>query len=295
MIDMNADSSAILAHLVEWAGQQPLVRAVLLTSTRAIPGSTPDRLSDFDIVLALEDIHPFHDSRGWLEAFGSVLALYHDPLTVEDGFEQSGYVVQFDDGLKIDFTLLPAGRMRKIVAAEPLPDEYDAGYRVLLDKDGLTAGMRPPTYQAYIPKPPTESEYRRVIEEFMLGGAYVAKLLWRGDLIAARFLVTNELIDEHLRPMLEWHIETERNWSVKPGPYGRGIQKWLRPDLRAALEDSLVGPGFEENWASLFRLVELMHKVGCEVGERLGYPYPEEMHDRAVTYFERVKEPKREE
>jgi len=39
--------------------------------------------------------------------------------------------------------------------------ETDAGYLVLLDKDHLTDGLKPPTYTAYIPTPPTEIEYQR--------------------------------------------------------------------------------------------------------------------------------------
>jgi hypothetical protein len=65
--------------------------------------------------------------------------------------------------------------------------ELDAGYRVLLDRDGLTNILKPPTYRAYIPVPPSESEYVEMIELALLEAAYVARYLWRDDLMGAKF------------------------------------------------------------------------------------------------------------
>ena len=49
----------VLDRLVKWAGQRDSVRAMLLTSTRAVPNATVDDLSDYDVVLVVEDIYPF--------------------------------------------------------------------------------------------------------------------------------------------------------------------------------------------------------------------------------------------
>ena len=50
--------------------------------------------------------------RTWLEAFGKVLVMYQDPLESDDGRLHSGNVVQFESGLKIDFTLVETGYFR---------------------------------------------------------------------------------------------------------------------------------------------------------------------------------------
>ena len=64
------------------------------------------------------------------------------------GALKSGYVIQFEEGHRIDFSLWEPEILRRIVAS-PQPDpELDAGYRVLLDKDHLTDGLPPPTYTA---------------------------------------------------------------------------------------------------------------------------------------------------
>lgn len=286
---MHTQENEIYPLLREWVQANPLVRAMLITSTRALPNTTADILSDYDVVLALQDVQPFYAERGWLSAFGTVLALYRDPLQSVDGFVEAGYVVQFVDGLKIDFTLLECGKLGQIAAAEHLPDEFDAGYRILLDKDNLTSGMPAPTYRAYIPTRPPESRYIFMLENFYLETGYAAKYLWRGDLMGAKFILDFSMKQEHLLPMLEWHVECAHAWALKTGPHGRGMQKWLRPDLWTALEGTYSGAGLAENWQSLERMIALMRKTALEVGACLGYAYPEEMEQRARAYVEQVK------
>ena len=143
----------VIRRLVRWADRQAAVRAVLLTSTRAIPHAAVDAFSDYDVVLVVRDIHPFVADRNWLRDFGEVLVAYWDPVhpDPDHGLERGANVVQYTDGLKIDFTLWPVALLERIARAEALPADLDAGYRVLADKDGLTTTLRPPTYQACIP------------------------------------------------------------------------------------------------------------------------------------------------
>lgn len=279
----------MIQQLVQWGDQQPSVRAMILTSTRAISTTSLDLFSDYDVILVMTDIHPFFENRTWLEAFGRVLALYRDPLLLEDGLERSAYVTQYDSNLKIDFSLWPVEHLQRVVASEQLPPEFDAGYRVLLDKDGLTQGLKLPTYKAYIPTPPTEIEYQNTVEEFFLEAGYVAKFLWRDDMMAAKHLFDEVMKQDRLRPMLEWRSEIDQQWSVKPGPYGRRLKQWIRPELWEALEDTYVGMGVEETWEALFKTIALFQQVAVEVGEALGYLYPQDMHQRAVKYLQKVR------
>jgi aminoglycoside 6-adenylyltransferase len=280
----------MIEKLIAWGEKQELVRAMVLTGSQAIPNHPyTDSYSDYDVILALRDVQPFHNDRKWLAAFGTVLAMYADPLYEEDGSSWSANVVQFEEGLKIDFSLWPVEKMQKVAQQEALPAEFDAGYQVLLDKDGLTEGIKPPSYRGYIPQPPTEARYHEEIENFFLCATYVAKYLLRDDVMAAKFLLDGEMKHENLRPILEWHIEIENDWKVKPGNYGRRIKKWLRPDLWADLESTYAGAGIAENWLALFRLMDLMHKVGVEVGEKSGFTYPDSIEQRVRGYLDKMK------
>ena len=281
--------AADLERFTAWARDQDLVRALIITSTHAVPNARLDVLSDYDLILILTDIRPFHESRDWLNAFGTVLAFYRDPIANEDDFETTGNIVQFEGGLKIDFTLIPVGLFQQIAAAPQLPDEYDAGYRVLLDKDGLTDTLKPPSYQGYVPKPPTESEYLENIEVAFIDAAYVAKYLWRDDVIAAKEVLDHYFKQEHLIPMLIWRAEIDHGWTVKPGPLGRGLQRWLRPDLWAELTNTYADADVDANWDALFKSLALMKRVALEVGTHFGYAYPEEMERRAMAHLHKVR------
>jgi len=280
-------------HIIAWGQSRQDLRALLITSTRAVPGGVTDVLSDYDIILVTEDITPYHASRDWLSAFGTVLALFRDPIMEEFDSPSSGYVIQFEEHLKIDFTLWTPTALRQIAALPQLPDELDAGYRVLLDKDGLTEGFAAPTYQAYIPQPPTANRYHEVVEMFYLDCIYVAKYIWRGDLNAAHRILNEMVKQEHLRPMLEWHQEITHDWQLKPGPSMRRIEQSLRPDLVKELSQTYAGITPQELWESLDRTRDLMRKVAQEVGQALGYAYPDSIERKAFAYIEEIRSLKR--
>jgi aminoglycoside 6-adenylyltransferase len=283
------DSAKILDQLIDWANEQELIRAVILTSSRAIPHAALDLFSDYDVILVLRSIQPLYVDRTWLAVFGPVLTVYRDSLIDENGQKRSAYVVQYENGLKIDFNLWPVELLQQVTSNGRLPAEFDAGYKILVDKDNLTAALPSPTYAAYIPTPPTETHYMELIEGFFLDTTYVAKFLWRDDIMAAKHILDHSLKQGHLRPMLEWHAEIDHQWSLKPGPYGRRLKQYVRPDLWAELECTYTGTGPEENWEALFRTIALMRRVASEVGKELGYTYPHDLERRVIDYLSRVR------
>ncbi len=117
----------------------------------------------------------------------------------------------------------------------------------------------------------------------------MAKYFWRDDLVAAKHLMEDFMRQEHLLPMLVWHVELEHDWKVKPGLYGRGLKKWLRPDLWAELENTYTGMAMADNWLALYNIIALMRKVAGEVGSQMGYPYPEDMHRRTIAYVQKIE------
>ncbi len=286
---MTPKKDRIIQRLIRWAEEHDSVRAMLLTSTRTIPNASLDLFSDYDVILAVNDIRPYYEDRSWLEAFGSVLVLYRDPIQEYYGFEVFAYITQYEDGLKIDFTLYSLEILHRIAADPVLPDDLDIGYRVLLDKDGLTTDLKPPTFNAYIPNPPDESTYMTVIEEFFHETTYVAKLLWRDELMPAKYSLDTVIKLQHLRQMLEWQVEIDHDWTVKPGLFGKGLKKRLGPEIWAEVEGTFAGADLEENWEALFKSITLFRKIAVNVGKALGYKYPYSLDGRMLTYLHKAK------
>jgi len=278
--------------IIRWAESQAEIRAVLLTSTRAIPTARRDILSDYDVVLIVEDIQPFVDNRTWINHFGDVLVVYWDPVYPDPvfGIEMIANVTQYASGLKIDFTLQPVSLFKLIIAAPALPAELDAGYRVLLDKDGLTASMLPSTGKAYIPKPPNEVTYLRLINEFFSDPPYVAKCLWRDELLPAKWCLDYDMKHVYLRQFLEWRAEMNHHWAVPIGSLGKGLKRYLPADIWMQLEESYTGARLEDNWEALLKTIVLFRRVAVEVGTHLGYKYPYDLDERVTAYVEHIKQ-----
>ena len=282
----------LIPTLIQWATARSTIRAALLTSTRAIPDASIDALSDYDVILIVHDIHPYVADRTWLNDFGDVLIVYWDPIHPDSvfGIEQCGNVTQYADGLKIDFTLWSVALLQQIVAAPVLPAELDAGYRVLVDKDRLTAPMRLPTFTAYVPAPPSLETYQTLINDFLSDAPYVAKCLWRDELLPAKWCLDYDMKQIYLRQILEWCMEIDQRWSVPAGFLGKGLKKRLPPDIWDQVEQTYVGARVAENWEALARTMALFRQVAVKVGEHLGYAYPDDLHQRVSAYVEQIKQ-----
>lgn len=287
------DPSVVISNLIQWATEQDSIRVMLLTSTRAVPvpNAPVDDFSDYDVVLIVEDIHPFHEERSWLSDFGEVLVAYWDPIYPDPdfGLEKFGNVTQYSDGLKIDFTLCTREMLQKIAQAPTLPAELDAGFRILLDKDNLTEGIKSPTYRAYIPVPPTEGVYQTMINDFFSDAPYIAKCLWRGELLPVKWCLDYDMKHVYLRPMLEWLMGLRHNWSLPTGWLGKGLKKKLPPEIWSQLEATYAGADTAENWEALFRTMDLFRQVAMEVGTGLGYTYPLDLDERVTAFVKAMQ------
>jgi aminoglycoside 6-adenylyltransferase len=275
-----------------WAMTHDAIRAVLLTSTRAIPGGEVDALSDYDVILVVQDIYPFVIDHSWLNDFGEVLIAYWDEIHPDPvyGISICANVVQYCDGLKIDFTLWPIGLLQQIAMMSILPDELDAGYRVLVDKDRLSREMRQPTGRAYVPDPPTSKEYLLTVNDFLSDAPYVAKYLWRNELMPAKWCLDYDMKHVYLRRMLEWRVEIDHDWSIPVGSLGKGLKKHLPSDVWIDLERTYVGAKVEDNWRALRRTMQLFRRVSTEVGDYFGFAYPNELHQRVSAYVYHIRQ-----
>jgi len=282
------DADPVIDRLIAWAGERDEIRAMLLMSNRAVPGATVDALSDYDVILVVRNIGPFVASHGWLNDFGDVLVAYWNPIfTNEDhSYEVSGNVTQYRDGLKIDFTLWPVALLTAIVGMPALPDELDAGYRVLLDRDGLTAGLRPPTHNAYCPVRPDEVAFRTAVNDFFTDVPYVAKCLLRDDLLPMKWALDHDMKHVYLRLMLGWWDGCAEGWLKPVGSLGKGLRRRRPADIWREVEASYAGGGLAGNREALFSTIANYRRVASEVADQLGYRYPDAL-DQDVTEFAR--------
>jgi aminoglycoside 6-adenylyltransferase len=93
-----------------------------------------------------------------------------------------------------------------------------------------------------------------------------------------------------LRRFLEWRIELDHDWSLRPGAYGRGLERLLPADHWSELGATYVGTDIERNWNALFRTTALFRRVATEVGDALGYAYPLDVDEAVSAQLEAVRQ-----
>jgi aminoglycoside 6-adenylyltransferase len=238
--------------------------------------------------LVVSDLAPYVESKAWLSDFGDLLVSI-DEKRLEDGLPRHIYMALYKDGMKIDFQIYPTALFQRYKEAPALPNRLDVGYRILLDKDGLALDLAPFTNTAHIPARPTEQEYLALAQEFWWETTYVAKNLWRDELMFARYILDVDIKFDLLRRMLEWYLELDHHWMLRPGIHGKGLKKLLAPEIWNELEATFVGPRSEENWEALFKTMALFRKIAVRVAEGLGYDYPAELDARVTNYLQKVQ------
>ena len=268
-----AGAGSVEGMLVEWAEREPGVGAMLLIGSRASPQGARDAYSDHDVVLFLEPGNRLAARDDWIARFGRPLIVFRE-TTEHRGEPVPTRLVQYRGGHRIDFTLSRMELLRRIAEQEILPDWLAAGYRVLLDRDGVADRLPPPSALAYVPRPPSEPEYHGVVNEFWWESLYVAKYVRRGELLPARYSLESVLRYRCLVPMLEWYVQIDRRWEQSVGVRGSGLRWLLAPEEREILDATYAGDTLRSHEHALDAMIDLFVRGARAVGRDLGYVYP---------------------
>ena len=198
------EADLVFGRILARAGAEEAVRLVVVTSTRARPEGPPDELSDYDVIVAMEDLARFDP----VAAYGTPAASWGDEHDVH-GVTASFRGVIYEDGVKVDWMLWPPS-VPGLIAEHGLTDKLDVGYRVLLDKDGATQRWAEPTFRAHIPAKPSRARVRRTRRRVLVErDVYRQRPCARGQEFYARFVPMYDVIGVLLR-MLAWLVELDR-------------------------------------------------------------------------------------
>ncbi len=281
-----------LNGIIRWAETNPDIRAVLLTSSLANPYAPTDDLSDLDIELILTDRNRYEIENDWIRIFGEPVCIIEESDDVFDGIHAMKMVL-YADHVKVDFKLYGIQEFNQEIRSEFLPEDWDIGYKVLVDKDGITGFMKVPSYQSIMITKPDEEEFYRLIKDFWWDTAYVAKCLNRGDIFYAKYMSENIIRTEYLIPLIEWYIASGHQWNnITTNKHGRLFKKYLSNNLWQKVENTFSGHGTEENWNALWAMTDLVHTLGTSLSEHLGYTYPSEIEKgmmKQLHYIQNLK------
>jgi aminoglycoside 6-adenylyltransferase len=289
VIPLQTDEADVLGRVLRWAESMTSVRAVILESSRAIPHAPRDALTDYDVSFLVTDPATWQAPGAWVRAVGEPLLRVRDVVEVDDLSVQNDMLL-FADGAKIDCSFWTVEIAMRIAARGALPAEWDHGYRVLLDKAGLTDAWPRPTGSAYRPTPPSSEEFQEAIEEFWWICTYVAKNLWRGELLTARVLFEYELRHLILLRFVTWRIGVNSGWTARPGFNGRGVPALMGEPLWEEWRASERFLGTSEDlWAALWLTIDLFRNLASGLARDLDFAYPTPLDETMRDYLHDIQ------
>jgi aminoglycoside 6-adenylyltransferase len=275
----------ILSRIVSWSEREDPVRALVLEGSRAETGEA-DELSDYDVNMFITDPEPYAQDDRWISTIADVCVYIPEKL-IHHGQVFATRLVIYQTGAKVDFILYSTDVLREFARSGSLPEPYDLGYRVLLDKDSVTAGMPSPSLQAFRRGKPTEAAFLECVHEFWFEAYHVAKYLRRRDLWPAkgRDWATKCLL---LR-MIEWHERGKHGWDYRTHPLGKHLKSWVAAETWDRLARGFAHFDAEESWEAMFATFELFGRVARETAQSLGCRYPAEIEACIVTFAKQLR------
>lgn len=273
----------MLELIVSTAKNDERIRAVIMNGSRANPNAPRDIMQDFDIVYIVTDVASFKKDHGWINRFGEMMIMQlpddmqDPPPGDDDGF---AYLMQFMDGNRIDLSLFPVARLDELAR--------DSLSLLLLDKDGIIEPFASPSERDYLPRPPTAKAFFDCCNEFWWVCPYVAKGLWREEIVYARYMF-DQVIRPQLMKMLTWYVGVKTGFLGNPGAYGKYLGRYLEPDLWDRLQRIYADADYEHTWEALFAMSNLFRTVAVAVAAHFGFEYPHSDDARVSAHLRHMR------
>jgi aminoglycoside 6-adenylyltransferase len=274
----------MLDLIIKTARNDERVRAVVMNGSRLNPKAPKDFFQDYDVVYLVTEKESFLADPGWIEVFGDLMILQlpdemSDPPPEGRGLYY-GYLMQFADGNRIDLSLFPVDKVDQL--------EQDSLTLTLLDKDGVLPNFPPPNDSGYMPKPPSAKAFFDCTNEFWWVSPYVAKGLWRREIVYARHIL-DVYVREQLDKMLAWYVGICSGFQKSPGKLGKYLESCLKPDLWQLLLSTYSDADYARTWEALFAMGELFRRIAIPVAQHFGYSYPYGDDQRVSAHLHHIR------
>jgi len=269
----------VLKQILDFARNDDNMRAVVMNGSRVNPNIQQDIFCDYDIIFFVQKLDPYISDKSWIRTFGELIILQFNRHE-EQPEKQYVYLMQFADGVRIDLSFADLDMIQ--------PALEDSLTVVLLNKDDCIPPLPPADESSYITQKPTQDEYDLIVNEFWWVSTYVAKALWRNELVTAKYLF-EVIVRDCLNKMVTWYIAMQHGWKINAGKMGKKFGRLLPEDLWQELLTTYPGINEEDIWNSLAKMGKLMPKISIPVAEDLGYAYHHEEDVNVSTYLQQVK------
>jgi aminoglycoside 6-adenylyltransferase len=277
------DEKTILDLILHVAKNDENIRAVIMNGSRASPFAAKDEFQDFDIVYIVNEVVLLVESREWLKEFGELLIM-QTPDEMDgiwpDSKNRFAFLMLFNDGNRIDLTLIQQEKFEN--------SPRDSQSILLLDKDLKLHEFKRPSDKDYLPKQPTEKEFKNCCNEFLWVSTYVAKGIARKQLTYAKAMAEQN-VKEQLIKLLTWYAATKTHFQKSMGAYGKYLEQYLEPNVWDKFCKTYVDANYTHMWEGLFIMCELFDEIAIKISEHYHYPYDQDEYRAVVKYLKDIR------
>lgn len=285
------EREAILQNIISWAQGNSAIQALVLTGSLARGDGLADPLSDIDIELIADDPNSLMSDFGWLGEVGKLVTVL--PLNPSAEQRWATRLAIYSGGTKVDYTLAAPARIREMAGQQKLDPLYERGYRILLDKAGLTIDLPSPSGHVPTGTLPANEEFRAAVEEFWFEAAHVPKYLVRGELWLVK--QRDQTMKALLLQMLEWHAKSSRQvdvWHI-----GTRMKEWVDKPTWDELQQAFGRFDAADSIRAFKVTVALYSRLAKEVAGSGGLEYPTSVESGIMSIcrplLERLEEPRK--
>ena len=257
------------------------IRAVSMCGSRCDPNAPEDEYRDYDIEYVVRDISSFTKNHDWIKIFGSPLMVQMPELY--EGAADNGcfaYLMLFDDGVRIDLTLIPVEKLKEIY-------DPDCLNKILLDKDGIMHKLPPTDDSSYHIKPLTAMQYDQYCNNFWWIMQNTVKGIMRDELPYAMKMLTYSR--SCLEKIIECNIGIRHDFKVTAGKFGKYYKNYLTKQQFADYLATYPQADSDGIWQAVFTMCRIFPPYAKKAAQKLGFHYRADYEENMTAYLRMTK------
>lgn len=268
----------IKARILELAGADEGIKAVIAIGSSTRSEVKADEYSDLDLIIAAED------TDKWLygnipEQLGDMKISFVEP-TLGGGKERR---VLYDNSLDVDMIVFTPEQLFTAAKEGVVGWVCNRGYTVLHDRIGIDGLLGEHVRREVNYSQLTEAEYINLVNDFCFHVVWAGKKILRGELWTAKMCI-DAYLKNHLLKMLEMY--TVNKYQTDVWHDGRFLDRWADDSIKNSLPKCFAHYDREDMISSLAETKSLFAQIALEVAEIKGYAYPA----TAVSYADELYE-----
>ncbi|HWI49369.1 MAG TPA: aminoglycoside 6-adenylyltransferase [Rummeliibacillus sp.] len=274
----------IIKQFILYGESDENIRAVLIVGSRARQDKPADKWSDLDLVIFANNPDQLLLNTDWIERIDRPYITFLEQTAVGEGKERR---VLFEDGLDVDFAVLPSKSINKFINTSEVQEVLSRGNRVLIDKDDITRNLINKTPVNNFIKP-TYDDLINDINDFWYHAVWAAKKLCRGEILIAKS-VCDGYMKQLLIKMIKLQSKIKNGVQFDTWHGYRFFEEWANPYVIDKFKNVFSYYDEQDIWSALKNTMILYREISVDVSTLLKYKYPHEADRFASDFIEKLQ------